>query len=320
MDAAIVNNADNNDVSIKHELTSSSSTKSLRSTASSAVSGLVRAASRGRLRQPQQEQQQSAGSRARSRGRGLVKGIGGAGGAVWRIGGTGGTGGVGGEIAGDTDAIAPLAPPADLASVSAPPASIEPDDWVALSIYYHENTPHLHVSAYYASLAAAAGSGVGLFLYAIALRHGLGVAQDSRRGLQLLCRAADAAMDAIENPSSTTSNSADPSSENHNQQHLDNDYPPPLLHSESFSSAAPSAFSETLSRLPGSGAVRHLAKRELAAALYEIANCYRNGWGVDAVSEPTALYYYTVASSLGDCDAHVALADCYMRGKYYLSD
>ncbi|KAJ3019568.1 UNVERIFIED_CONTAM: hypothetical protein HDU68_010606 [Siphonaria sp. JEL0065] len=174
--------------------------------------------------------------------------------------------------------ITPLQPPPSLSSVPQP-KHIAPKDYIALSIHFHENTPYLDIATYYASLSAAAGNSVGLFLYGVALRHGLGVAQDSKLGVEILRRSADAAMGMY----------------------------------STAASGGSVGFTDTLSRLPGNGAVRALAKKELGASLFELGNCYRNGWGV-ATSPSTALYYYIVASGLGEVDAHAALGDVYMQG------
>jgi len=55
------------------------------------------------------------------------------------------------------------------------------------------------------------------------------------------------------------------------------------------------------------------AKGELVLAMFELANCFRYGWGVkkDAVA---ARSYYETAANLGDTDAMDAAAWCYMEG------
>jgi len=55
------------------------------------------------------------------------------------------------------------------------------------------------------------------------------------------------------------------------------------------------------------------AKGELVLAIYELANCFRNGWGVkkDAVA---AKQYYETAANLGDTDAMNEVAWCYLEG------
>jgi TPR repeat protein len=55
------------------------------------------------------------------------------------------------------------------------------------------------------------------------------------------------------------------------------------------------------------------AKGELVLAIFELANCYRNGWGVD--KDPVAARtYYETAANLGDTDAMNETAWCYLEG------
>ncbi|TAQ83329.1 hypothetical protein B7494_g8350 [Chlorociboria aeruginascens] len=55
------------------------------------------------------------------------------------------------------------------------------------------------------------------------------------------------------------------------------------------------------------------AKGELVLAIFELANCFRHGWGVekDAVA---AQRYYETAANLGDTDAMNEVAWCYSEG------
>ena len=55
------------------------------------------------------------------------------------------------------------------------------------------------------------------------------------------------------------------------------------------------------------------AKGELVLAIFELANCFRQGWGVkkDAVA---AKQYYETAANLGDTDAINEVAWCYLEG------
>lgn len=55
------------------------------------------------------------------------------------------------------------------------------------------------------------------------------------------------------------------------------------------------------------------AKGELVLAIFELANCFRNGWGVkkDAFA---AKQYYETAANLGDTDAMNEAAWCYLEG------
>ncbi|KAF2199637.1 HCP-like protein [Delitschia confertaspora ATCC 74209] len=55
------------------------------------------------------------------------------------------------------------------------------------------------------------------------------------------------------------------------------------------------------------------AKGELVLAIYELANCFRNGWGVK--KDPVAAkQYYETAANLGDTDAMNEVAWCYLEG------
>ncbi|KZM18536.1 hypothetical protein ST47_g10339 [Ascochyta rabiei] len=55
------------------------------------------------------------------------------------------------------------------------------------------------------------------------------------------------------------------------------------------------------------------AKGELVLAMYELANCFRNGWGIK--KDPSAAkQYYETAANLGDTDAMNEVAWCYTEG------
>jgi len=55
------------------------------------------------------------------------------------------------------------------------------------------------------------------------------------------------------------------------------------------------------------------AKGELVLAIFELANCFRHGWGVD--KDPVAAQrYYETAANLGDTDAMNEVAWCYIEG------
>ncbi|KAH8893774.1 HCP-like protein [Thozetella sp. PMI_491] len=55
------------------------------------------------------------------------------------------------------------------------------------------------------------------------------------------------------------------------------------------------------------------AKGELVLAIFELANCFRHGWGIpkDAIA---AKQYYETAANLGDTDAMNEVAWCYLEG------
>lgn len=55
------------------------------------------------------------------------------------------------------------------------------------------------------------------------------------------------------------------------------------------------------------------AKGELVLAIFELANCFRHGWGI--AKDPTAARkYYETAANLGDTDAMNEVAWCYLEG------
>ena len=55
------------------------------------------------------------------------------------------------------------------------------------------------------------------------------------------------------------------------------------------------------------------AKGELVLAIFELANCFRNGWGVE--KDPAAArQYYETAANLGDTDAMNEAAFCFLEG------
>ena len=55
------------------------------------------------------------------------------------------------------------------------------------------------------------------------------------------------------------------------------------------------------------------AKGELVLATYELGNSFRNGLGCEKDPVAARLYYET-AAELGDTDAMVEVADCYLKG------
>jgi TPR repeat protein len=55
------------------------------------------------------------------------------------------------------------------------------------------------------------------------------------------------------------------------------------------------------------------AKGELVLAIYELANCFRHGWGVKKDASAARTYYET-AANLGDTDAMEEAAKCHLDG------
>ncbi|KAF5542934.1 DSF2 [Fusarium phyllophilum] len=55
------------------------------------------------------------------------------------------------------------------------------------------------------------------------------------------------------------------------------------------------------------------AKGELVLAIFELANCFRHGWGIEKDAY-AAKQYYETAANLGDTDAMNEIAWCYVEG------
>ncbi|CAG7561674.1 unnamed protein product [Fusarium equiseti] len=55
------------------------------------------------------------------------------------------------------------------------------------------------------------------------------------------------------------------------------------------------------------------AKGELVLAIFELANCFRHGWGINKDAY-AAKQYYETAANLGDTDAMNEIAWCYVEG------
>ncbi|KAF9513870.1 hypothetical protein BS47DRAFT_908842 [Hydnum rufescens UP504] len=53
---------------------------------------------------------------------------------------------------------------------------------------------------------------------------------------------------------------------------------------------------------------------ELVLAIYEVGQCFSNGWGVGQ-DKKMAVSYFQVAARLGDSDAQQELGFCYANGK-----
>ncbi|KAI8851846.1 hypothetical protein BC829DRAFT_373920 [Chytridium lagenaria] len=134
-------------------------------------------------------------------------------------------------------------------------------------IWYHEQDC-MEASTYYLSVAANEGSQLGLFLYAIHLRHGWGVVRDEAAAVRILVRTAEAAV-----------------GEHHRQSKLGHK----------------------------TTRIRRIAAEELSFALFELSQCFRQGWGVKR-DRDTGLYYLRVAAQLGDMDAQLEMGEVYLRG------
>ena len=90
--------------------------------------------------------------------------------------------------------------------------------------------------------------------------------------------------------------------------------PDPLLAIQYLSAAASSSASVESAALQSGMKKGGAAKGELVLAIYELANSFRHGWGVqrDMVA---ARKYYETAANLGDTDAMNEVARCYENGQ-----
>jgi len=62
------------------------------------------------------------------------------------------------------------------------------------------------------------------------------------------------------------------------------------------------------------GASAGAPQSELVLAIYEVGQCFSNGWGVGQ-DKKMAVSYFQVAARLGDSDAQQELGFCYANGK-----
>ncbi|KAH6587384.1 hypothetical protein BASA61_006314 [Batrachochytrium salamandrivorans] len=70
---------------------------------------------------------------------------------------------------------------------------------------------------------------------------------------------------------------------------------------------------DTLSRASKQDAPPPPSLDELVLAIFELAMSFKQGWGLPK-SKITAVYYLNMAAELGDPDAQMELAECYLRG------
>ncbi|ORY14596.1 hypothetical protein BCR34DRAFT_479309 [Clohesyomyces aquaticus] len=90
--------------------------------------------------------------------------------------------------------------------------------------------------------------------------------------------------------------------------------PPDQAQAITYLSLAASNSAEIESLALGAGMKKGgAAKGELVLAMYELANSFRNGWGIK--KDPVAAkQYYETAANLGDTDAMNEVAWCYLEG------
>jgi len=108
------------------------------------------------------------------------------------------------------------------------------------------------------------GCGIGMLMWGLTLRHGWGCFKDEKMGFKWLRRAAECAVEDLENARV----GMDPS----------------------------------------------VVQTELVLAIYEVGQCFFQGWGVPK-DQKMAVSYYKVAARLGDADAQNDLAFCLANGK-----
>ncbi|KAI1434703.1 HCP-like protein [Xylaria sp. CBS 124048] len=80
-----------------------------------------------------------------------------------------------------------------------------------------------------------------------------------------------------------------------------------------LSAAASNAAAVESTALKAGGKKGGAAKGELVLAIFELANCFRHGWGI-AKDPVAAKQYYETAANLGDNDAMNETAWCYLEG------
>ena len=90
--------------------------------------------------------------------------------------------------------------------------------------------------------------------------------------------------------------------------------PDPPLAIHYLSLAASSAASIESAALSSGIKKGGAAKGELVLAIYELANSYRHGWGVEK-DMVAARSYYECAANMGDTDAMNEVARCYEEGE-----
>ncbi|TPX62931.1 hypothetical protein PhCBS80983_g00200 [Powellomyces hirtus] len=193
----------------------------------------------------------------------------------------------------------PLPPPPTLSS--APPipndaSVVDPNDPLQIAIFYHELNV-LEVATYYFSVAAARGHPVGLFMYAMSMRHGWGCGKDEEGAVRLLQKAAETAVMDLNQELDTTQH-----------HHL-----APSPTTTPISPTSPLQQQQQQQLAFPSGPLKTIATAELTLAIYELAMSFKQGWGVPK-SKTTSTYYMTIAAQLGDVDAQQELGECYLRG------
>ncbi|PFH50720.1 hypothetical protein AMATHDRAFT_144420 [Amanita thiersii Skay4041] len=142
-----------------------------------------------------------------------------------------------------------------------------PQEYLQLGIQCHEANQLKDSAVYFEKSAKEnGGCGVGMLMWGLTLRHGWGCEKDEKGGFKWLRRAAESAVEDLEN-----------------------------------------------ARV-GGGMDPNAVKTELVLAIYEVGQCFFQGWGVGK-DQKMAVSYYKVAANLGDPDAQSDLAFCLVNGK-----
>ncbi|KAN0138653.1 hypothetical protein V8E53_003641 [Lactarius tabidus] len=139
------------------------------------------------------------------------------------------------------------------------------DQLLQEGIQHHEaNRLREAAAAFERSAKTPGGSGVGMLMWGLTLRHGWGCPKDEALGFTWLRRAAEAAVGDLERARTGIDTSA--------------------------------------------------VRGELVLAIYEVGQCFFQGWGVKK-DQKMAVSYFQVAAKLGDMDAQQELAFCYANGR-----
>ncbi|KAH9075588.1 hypothetical protein EDB83DRAFT_2351105 [Lactarius deliciosus] len=139
------------------------------------------------------------------------------------------------------------------------------DQLLQEGIQHHEaNRLEEAAAAFERSAKTPGGTGVGMLMWGLTLRHGWGCPKDEVLGFSWLRRAAEAAVGDLEHARTGIDASA--------------------------------------------------VRGELVLAIYEVGQCFFQGWGVKK-DQKMAVSYFQVAAKLGDMDAQQELAFCYANGR-----
>ncbi|KAH9983360.1 hypothetical protein BJV74DRAFT_777203 [Russula compacta] len=139
------------------------------------------------------------------------------------------------------------------------------DQLLQQGIQHHEaNRLREAAIAFEGSARTPGGSGVGMLMWGLTLRHGWGCPKDETLGFSWLRRAAEAAVGDLERARVGLDISA--------------------------------------------------VRGELVLAIYEVGQCFFQGWGVKK-DQKMAVSYFQIAAKLGDVDAQQELAFCYANGR-----